>query len=345
MGGTRLGIIGATGAVGEVFLTVLEERQFQISSLRLCASSRSLGKSLPFKQHMFPVELVSQALLEECDLIFISVSAELSRQIAPQAVKAGCIVIDDSSAYRMEPDVPLIVPEINPGDADHHNGILAIPNCSTTPVVMALHPLRAHSRITRLIVSTYQSVSGTGKGAVDELLNQSRQILDGQPPHTEQYPHQIAFNVLPHIETFLEDGYTKEEQKVAQESRKILHLPDLLVSATCVRVPVVTGHSASVHVEFERPLEPKDARDILKEAPGIVVLDVPLDNGYPMPINVAGRDEVFVGRIRKDASNPNGLVFWVATDNLRKGAATNAIQIAETLIQRGSLSNPPSTSP
>ncbi len=337
MSAIRIALVGATGAVGEVFLRVLEERRFPLGSLRLCASPRSVGKRLRFRGEELPVELASKELFAECDLAFISVTADVSRELVPLAVEAGCVAIDDSSAYRMEPHVPLVVPEINADDIDGHQGILAIPNCSTTPMVMALHPLRQVNPIVRVIVDTYQSVSGTGRAAVDELRQQSEQALRGQQVHPEQYPHQIAFSVLPQVEPFLEDGYTREERKMVQETRKILHEPKMAVSATCVRVPVFVGHSEALHVEFERPMSVVKARELLAAFPGVTVVDDPASNSYPMPIDAAGKDDVFVGRIRRDASHPNGLAMWLVSDNLRKGAATNAIQIAEEVVRRGAL--------
>ena len=333
----RIALVGATGAVGDIFLQVLEERRFPVGSLRLCASARSVGKLLSFRGQELPVELASKELFAECDIAFISVTADISREFIPLAVEAGCVAIDDSSAYRMNPDVPLVVPEVNAADVDGHKGILAIPNCSTTPIVMALQPLRQVNPIVRVLVDTYQSVSGTGKAAVQELREQSEQVLAGQPVHPEQYPHQIAFNVLPHIEPFLESGYTREEQKVIQETRKIMHAPEIAISATCVRVPVPVGHSAALHVEFERPMDVAEARKLLDAFPGVTVVDDPANNAYPMPVNAAGKDDVFVGRIRRDASHPNGLAMWVVSDNLRNGAATNAVQIAEELVTRGAL--------
>ncbi len=330
----NIALVGATGAVGRVFLQVMEERSFPVESLRVCASPRSLGKRLSFRGQELPVEEATPGLFAECDLAFISVSADISRQLAPQAVEAGCVVIDDSAAFRMEPDVPLVVPEVNADDVESHRGILAIPNCSTTQMVMALYPLHQANPVRRVVVDTYQSVSGTGGAAMEELRRQSRQVLEGEPTTPEQYPHQIAFNVLPQIDSFLESGYTVEEQKMAQETRKIMHAPEMALSATCVRVPVAVGHSEALHVEFDRPMEVAEARALLKAFPGVTVADDPADHSYPMPVDAAGRDDVFVGRIRRDASHPNGLALWVVSDNLRKGAATNAVQIAEELVRR-----------
>ena len=330
----KIALIGATGAVGRTFLQVLEERQFPVESLRLCASSRSIGKRLSFQGHELEVEAVTAELFAECDLAFISVSADISRQLAPMAVESGCVVVDDSAAFRMETDVPLVVPEVNADDVEGHRGILAIPNCSTTQMVMALYPLHRANPIRRVVVDTYQSVSGTGGAAMEELSQQSRQVLWGEAVHPQQYPHQIAFNVIPEIDSALESGYTQEEWKMVRETRKIMHAPEMAVSATCVRVPVPVGHSEALHVEFERPMEVAEARALLEAFPGVTVVDDPANHAYPMPIDAAGKDDVFVGRIRRDASHPNGLALWVVSDNLRKGAATNAIQIAEEIVRR-----------
>ncbi len=335
MADPRVAIVGATGAVGKVALQVLEERRFPMASLRLCASPRSYGKKIEFMGEEIVVEEVNAKLFSECDIAFISASTEASRQLAPLAVANGCVVIDDSSAFRMEPDVPLVIPEVNGDDVEGHKGILAIPNCSTTQMVMALWPLHRVNPIKRIVVDTYQSVSGTGASAMAELDRQAGDVLAGRPTTAEQYPYQIAFNVLPQIDSFMGNGYTKEEWKMLQETRKIMHAPDIAVSATCVRVPVPICHSESVNVEFERPFSVDTARRMLSEFPGVVVVDDPVASRYPMPIDDAGRDEVFVGRVRQDASHPNGLAMWVVSDNLRKGAATNAIQIAEEIVKRG----------
>ena len=337
MSDPRVVIVGATGAVGQVALQVLAERNFLVESLRLCASPRSYGKRIKFRGHDLVVEEATAKLFAECDIAFISANGAISRELAPLAVQHGCVVIDDSSVFRMDPTVPLVVPEINAADVEAHQGILAIPNCSTTQMVMALWPLHRANPIKRVVVDTYQSVSGTGKAAVDELNQQSRQLLDGEPAPATVYPHQIAFNVLPHIEPFLDNGYTREEWKMLEETRKIMHAPEITVSATCVRVPVPIAHSEAVHVEFDRPMTPQEARKLLAAFPGVVVTDDPQQNVYPMPVNAAGRDEVFVGRIRQDTSHPSGLAMWVVSDNLRKGAATNAVQIAEELVNRQAL--------
>lgn len=335
MADPRVVIVGATGAVGKVALQVLEERSFPLASLRLCASPRSLGKRLPFRGEEIAVEEANAALFAQCDIAFISATDAVSREMGRLAAQGGCVVIDDSAVWRMEPDVPLVIPEVNGGDIDGHQGILSIPNCSTTQLVMALWPLHRVNPIRRVIVDTYQSVSGTGALAVAELDRQAADVLAGRATAAEQYPHRIAFNVLPQIGSFQDDGYTSEEVKIARESRKIMHAPDLAISATCVRVPVAICHSEAVHVELERPLAPEEARKLLAAFPGVEVIDDPASAAYPMPLTGAGRDEVFVGRIRQDASNPNGLAMWVVSDNLRKGAATNAIQIAEDVVRRG----------
>ena len=331
-------LVGATGTVGQVFLRLLEERRFPIERLRLCASSRSIGKRISVNGDELEVEETRQEIFRDADLVFISASGDVSRQFAPLAVEAGALVIDDSSAFRMDPQVPLVVPEVNADDLAGHRGLTAIPNCSTTPLVMTLYPLHQINPVKRIIVDTYQSVSGTGGAAMAELREQSRAQLQGdEVPAPQVYPHRIAFNVLPHIEPFLDNGYTKEEWKMVEETRKIMHASDLAISATCVRVPVYISHSEAVHVEFQRPMSPQEARELLTASPGVSVVDEPVANRYPLPIEAEGKDDVFVGRIRQDASNPNGLAMWVVSDNLRKGAALNAIQIAEEVLRRNLL--------
>jgi len=332
-----IAVVGATGAVGRVFLRLLEERHFPASSIRLCASRRSVGTRLPVNGESLVVEEATPDSFKGVDIVFISATGEVSRTMGPQAVAAGALVIDDSSIFRMQPDVPLVVPEINAEDLAHHKGIVAIPNCSTTQMVMALYPLHRVNPIKRIIVDTYQSVSGTGGAAMRELREQTGQVLHGQTVDPRAYPHQIAFNVLPHIDAFLEDGYTKEEVKMREETRKILHAPGIAISATCVRVPVEISHSEAVHVELTHPMTPKEARELLAAFPGIRVVDDPQVNQYPMPLDAAGKDEVLVGRIRRDSSHANGLALWVVGDNLRKGAALNAIQIAEEVLKRDLL--------
>ncbi len=334
MSDPRVAIVGATGAVGAVALTVLAERGFPMERLRLTASERSVGKRLAFAGSEIEVEATTPEIFAESDIAFISANDAVSREMAVVAREQGCVVIDDSGVWRMDPEVPLVVPEINAADVDAHRGILAIPNCSTTPLAMTLDALRQGSRPRRVIAATYQSVSGTGAAAMAELDRQSRDALAGSDAVCEQYPHPIAFNLLPHIGSFREDGHTSEEVKMLNETRKILHDPELPVAATCVRVPVQICHSEAVHIEFESPLSPSEARELLASYPGIVATDDPSANVYPMPIDAAGRDEVFVGRIRQDAALPNGLALWLVSDNLRKGAATNAVQIAEEVVRR-----------
>lgn len=333
----KIALIGATGAVGQVFLSILEERNFPASDIRLCASERSFGKKIKVRGEKLIVEEATPQLLSEVDFVFISASGSVSRQMAPLAVDQGAIVIDKSSAFRMDPTVPLVVPEINPGDLHDHHGIIASPNCTTTPMVMALKPLNEANPAKRIVAASYQSVTGTGASAGEELLAQSRDVLDGKNASMDVYPHQIAFNVLPHVEEFLENGYTTEEMKMQNETRKILHAPDLKVSTTCVRVPVMVSHAEAINVEFTDPISPGEVREILSTMPGVRVVDDPQANVYPMPVQSEGEDDVFVGRIRKDISLDNGIAMWLTCDNLRKGAALNAIQIAEEMLARNLL--------
>jgi aspartate-semialdehyde dehydrogenase len=335
--GLNVVVVGATGAVGTVFLKIVEERKFPIRNLKLIASARSVGKRITVLGKERVVETLGPDAFKGADIAFVSADSSISKVACPQAAQAGAIAIDDSSVFRMDPDVPLVVPEVNAEDLRHHRGIVAIPNCTTTPLVMALHALRQVTAIERVTVASYQAVSGTGRAAMDELTEQSRAALEGREYPPKAYPHPIAFNVLPQVDSFLDNGYTREEWKMLNESRKILHLPDLPVSATCVRVPVQLGHSEAVHVETARAVTPQEFRRLLAEMPGVKVLDNPAKNEYPMPLMLEGTDEVWVGRIRQDASHPRGLAFWVVSDNLRKGAALNAIQIAETLIKQGAF--------
>ncbi len=333
----KIALIGATGAVGQVFLSILEERNFPASDIRLCASERSFGKKIKVRGEKLIVEEATPQLLSEVDFVFISASGSVSRQMAPIAVDRGAVVIDKSSAFRMDPNVPLVVPEINPGDLHDHHGIIASPNCTTTPMVMALKPLNEANPAKRIVAASYQSVTGTGASAGEELLAQSRDVLDGKDASLDIYPHQIAFNILPHVEEFLENGYTTEEMKMQNEARKILHAPDLKVSTTCVRVPVMISHAEAINVEFTDPMSPGEVREILSTMPGVRVVDDPQANVYPMPVQSEGEDDVFVGRIRKDISLDNGIAMWLTCDNLRKGAALNAIQIAEEMLARNLL--------
>ncbi len=332
-----LGVVGATGAVGTEFLKIIESRYKQLPKIKALASSRSAGRRLKVGHQELVVEETTEASFADVDIAFISVTTEMSHHFGPIAVEAGAVVIDDSSAFRMDEEVPLVVPEVNGADVEEHRGIISIPNCSTTPIVMVCHPLQQLSPIVRIVADTYQSVSGAGGAAMVELREQTGELLQGKEAHPEAMDDQIGFNVIPRIDRFLDSGYTNEEQKMVQESRKIMHRPDLLVSATCVRVPVLVSHSAAVHVEFQEPVSPEEAREALTAAPGVTVLDDPQRGLYPMPWNVAGEDDVFVGRIRRDLSHPNGLVMWVVSDNLRKGAALNSVQIAEELVARQCL--------
>jgi aspartate-semialdehyde dehydrogenase len=334
MAGCNIAVIGATGAVGTVFLNILEDRAFPTGDIRLCASERSWGKKLIAMGKELSVEEATPMLLSEVDLVFVCAGSDISLEIGPLAVEQGATVVDKSSAFRMDPNVPLVVPEVNGDDLEQHNGIVSVPNCSTAPLVMVLKPLNAVNPVERVIVDTYQSVSGTGAAAMDELRVQSGQVLESSRITPKEYPHQIAFNVLPHIESFHDNGYTNEEMKMVWETRKILHEPNLQISATCVRVPVMVGHSEAVHIDFEESISPGEVRQILSDTPGVTVVDDPATNKYPMPIDAEGQDDVFVGRIRQDVSNPKGIAMWLATDNLRKGAALNGIQIAEELLRR-----------
>lgn len=330
----NIAVVGATGAVGTVFLEMLEERKFPVADLRLCASERSLGKRITVNGDQIEVELLSSELVEKVDMVFVSASSDISHLAASMIGDTNTILIDDSSAFRMDPDVPLVVPEVNSEALKDVKNIISIPNCSTTPLVMALKPLHDNFSLKRVIVDTYQSVSGTGSAALDELKTQTKQYLDNDSIQADVYPHQIAFNVLPHIEPFLPNGYTREEMKMLNETRKILNIPDLNLSATCARVPVMIGHSEAVHAEFHNPIDLEKSVELLRGFPGIRVVDDPISAMYPMPIDSEGDDDVLVGRIRNDMSCDNSIAFWLASDNLRKGAALNAIQIAEEILRR-----------
>jgi aspartate-semialdehyde dehydrogenase len=329
-------VVGATGAVGSTMLRVLEERGFPVTRLVPLASARSAGSQVDYLGKPFEVQELTERSFEGVQIALFSAGGARSREFAPAAVEAGAVVIDNSSAYRMDPAVPLVVPEVNEQDLEGHSGIIANPNCVAAPLVVALKPLAEAVGLER-VLSSYQSVSGTGAAAVTELREQSAGYLAGDEPSPEVYPHPIAFNVLPHIDVFDESGYTGEEVKVMNETRKMLGLPDLAVSATCVRVPVMQSHSISVQIETSEPIDAEGARGLLMAAPGVVLRDDPAANAYPLPREAVGRDEVFVGRIREDSSHPRGLAMWVVGDNLRKGAATNAVQIAESLVTRGWL--------
>jgi aspartate-semialdehyde dehydrogenase len=325
----KVAVVGATGMVGRKMLDVLEQRNFPIDELYLFASSKSAGSKVSFRGKEYVVEELTENSFDRgIDFALFSAGGDTSLKFAPIAASKGCIVIDNSSAWRMNPEVPLVVPEVNPEDIKWNNGIIANPNCSTIQAVVALKPLDDKYGIKRVVYSTYQAVSGAGLGGYNDL----QKGIEGENP--KKFPHPIAFNMIPHIDVFLENGYTKEEIKMIEETRKIMHRPDLKVTATTVRVPVYYGHSESVNVELNREFELKDVLDTLKHSPGIVVMNTPSENLYPTPLYVAGRDEVFVGRIRRDESLDFGLNLWVVADNIRKGAATNAVQIAELLIKK-----------
>jgi aspartate-semialdehyde dehydrogenase len=326
-------IAGTTGAVGREFLRVLEERNFPVTSLTLLASERSEGRKLQFKGEQVPVVGLSANSFDGAQIAFFSVGAEMSREIAPSAVKAGAVVIDNSSAFRMEPDVPLVVPEVNPETVKDHKGIIANPNCSTIIMVVAIAPIHRAAGIRQIIVATYQAVSGTGYKAIEELRSQVSAIERGEPIECEAYPHQIAFNLFPHIDDFLENGYTKEEMKMTNETRKILQDQSIRISATCVRVPVYRAHSEAVHLSLKKRLTAEEARRILRNASGVKLLDSPGENVYPTPLIASGTYFTYVGRIREDIALENGLALWVVADQLLKGAALNAVQIAELLIK------------
>jgi len=328
-------VVGATGAVGNEMIKVLEQRNFPVGKLRLLASERSLGKSLEYRGQSLPVEVLKEDSFAGVQIGLFSAGGSVSEKFAPLAARAGCVVVDNTSAFRMVPDIPLVVPEVNPeAIALYKNrGIIANPNCSTIQMVVALKPIHDAVRIKRIVVSTYQAVSGTGKKAIEELSEQTRALLSFQEPVVKVYPHRIAFNCLPQIDVFLDNGYTKEEMKMVNETKKIMNDSGIAVTATTVRVPVFFSHSESVNIETEKKITAAEVRELLSRAPGVKVVDDPKNRLYPMAIDAAGRDETFVGRIREDESIANGINLWVVSDNLRKGAALNAVQIAEILAK------------
>ncbi|MFC1886123.1 aspartate-semialdehyde dehydrogenase [Thermodesulfobacteriota bacterium] len=332
----NVAIAGATGAVGNQMISCLEEQNFPIKSIKLLASKRSIGRRLRFRGDLIDVEELTETSFKGMDIALFSAGGGTSQHFAPFAAKDGCVVIDNSSAWRMDPDVPLIVPEVNPHAIAGYSskGIIANPNCSTIQMVVALNPIYRKYGIKRIVVSTYQAVSGTGKKAIDELFDQTRAMINFIDYKKEVYPHRIAFNCLPHIDAFQENGYTKEEMKMVHETRKIFEDDTIGVTATTVRVPVFFGHSESVNVETHEPISATEVRDLLNTAPGVQVVDDPSANMYPMAIDAAGKDFTLVGRIRDDESIPNGVNMWVVADNIRKGAATNAVQIAEILVDQ-----------
>ncbi|MGA3174002.1 MAG: aspartate-semialdehyde dehydrogenase [Syntrophorhabdales bacterium] len=332
----NVAVVGATGAVGNEMIETLAQRSFPVRNLKLLASERSAGTVLTYKGHDVKVEVLKEDSFKGVEIGLFSAGGAVSQKFAPLAAAAGCVVIDNTNAFRMDADIPLVVPEVNAHALRDYGkrGIIANPNCSTIQMVVVLKPLHDAARIKRVVVSTYQAVSGTGKRAIAELESQITSIYTNKEVRHSVYPHQIAFNCLPHIDVFLENGYTKEEMKMANETRKIMEDPNIKVTATTVRVPVFYGHSESVNVEFERELTAEDARKILSKAPGVVVADEPRKNVYPLAIYAAGKDETFVGRIRKDESVQWGLNMWIVADNIRKGAALNAVQIAEILAEK-----------
>jgi aspartate-semialdehyde dehydrogenase len=332
-----VGIVGASGAVGQELLRLLEERNFPISALRLFASARSAGKTVVFKGQSLLIEEAKPGVFANVDVAFFAAGGKVTRALAPDAVGAGCLVIDKSSALRMDPDVPLVIPEINPETLKGHKGIIANPNCSTAVALMGLFPLHRRFGLKRFIASSYQSVSGAGAEGVRELEAQVSAHAKGLPLQKKVFPYQIAFNVIPQVDTFGEDGYTGEETKIMLESRKILGLPDLPVSATCVRVPVVRAHSVSINAEFERPVSVAEARDAIAAFPGAMLVDDTARGQYPTPLDFSRVVKCGVGRIRLDSALPNGLAFWVSGDNLWKGAALNAVQVAELMVRDGLL--------
>lgn len=330
----RVAVVGASGAVGREMLATLSERDFPASEVVALASSRSAGSLVPYKSDELVVRELNEKSFEGIDLALFSAGGGTSLKFAPEAVKSGCVVVDNSSAWRMDQRCPLVVPEVNPHALDRHNGIIANPNCSTIQMVVALKPLHDAARIKRIVVSTYQAVSGTGQKAITELEEQVRDLFSMKEPVVNVYPYQIAFNCLPQIDAFMDNEYTKEEMKMVDETVKIMEDEGIRTTATCVRVPVFYGHSESVNIETEKKLSSKEARAILSQAPGIKVLDNPSAKIYPMPIDAAGSDLTYVGRIREDESIERGLNMWIVADNIRKGAAVNAVQIAELLLEK-----------
>jgi aspartate-semialdehyde dehydrogenase len=329
----HVAVIGATGAVGIEMIKTLERRNFPVGKLTLLASARSVGKKLKFRGQDVAVTELTKDSFKGIDIALFSAGGSISKEFAPIAAKAGCVVVDNSSAFRMDPDVPLVVPEINASDVKSHKGIIANPNCTTAITLMALYPLHKAFTVKRIFASSYQAVSGTGAKAIEELKRQVGEIVSGKPVTKDVYPHQIAFNVLPQVDSFLATGYTKEEMKMENEGRKIMHHPSFRASITCVRVPVYRSHSIAVSAEFDKPVTVEAARAVLKKAPGLDVVDEPENKKYPMPLFTSEKDNCEVGRIRKDCALDNGLCFWVSGDQLLRGAALNAVLIAEELLK------------
>jgi aspartate-semialdehyde dehydrogenase len=329
----HVAVVGATGAVGIEMIKTLERRNFPVGKLTLLASARSVGKPLTYRGQTISVQELKRDSFQGIDLALFSAGGSISKEFAPLAVQDGCVVVDNSSVFRMDPNVPLVVPEVNAGDVQLHKGIIANPNCTTAITLMALYPLHHAFFVKRIFASSYQAVSGTGTKAIEELKRQVRQVVLSETVSREVYPHQIAFNVLPHVDSFLPTGYTKEEMKMENEGRKIMHHPTFKASVTCVRVPVYRAHSVAVSAEFEKPVTVEAAREVLRRAPGLDVIDDPAKCEYPLPLYLAEKDNCAVGRLRKDCALDNGLCFWVSGDQLLKGAALNAVQIAEELLK------------
>ncbi|MGB0580815.1 MAG: aspartate-semialdehyde dehydrogenase [Limisphaerales bacterium] len=330
----HVAIVGATGAVGIEMIKVLERRNFPVGELTLLASARSAGKKLTYNGNEYTIKELTKDSFGGIDIALFSAGGGITKEFAPAAVEAGCVVVDNSSAYRQDPDTPLVVPEINGADVKNHKGIIANPNCTTAISLMALYPLHQAFGVTRIFASTYQAVSGSGAWAIKELEQQVSQIVKGEEVTKEIYPHQIAFNALPHVDVFLDSLYTKEEMKMENEGQKIMHHPGFKASVTCVRIPVYRAHSIAISAEFEKPVTVEAAREVLAKAPGLDIIDAPQNNEYPLPLIQAEKDNCAVGRLRKDCAFDNGLCFWVAGDQLLKGAALNAVQIAEELLSR-----------
>ena len=332
----NVAVVGATGAVGNQMIACLEERNFPLKSLRLMASSRSAGRRLPFRGEQITVEELTEDSFGDVDIALFSAGGGTSQRFAPAAARSGCVVVDNSSAWRMDPDVPLVVPEVNPHAIAGYTtkGIIANPNCSTIQMVVALNPIHQKAGIRRIVVSTYQAVSGTGMRAIEELTRQTKAVMEKKACPREVYPHQIAFNCLPHIDVFLDNGYTKEEMKMVNETHKIMEDDAIAVTATTVRVPVFYGHSESINIETRTHIGADEVRSLLEKAPGVAVVDDPQENRYPLALDAEGQDLTLVGRIRQDESIANGINMWVVADNIRKGAATNTVQIAEVLVEK-----------
>ncbi len=332
--GLRVAILGATGAVGVEILTLLEERNFPVDHLKLLASPRSAGTRLPFRGRELEVEVIHENAFKHVDLVLASAGGSVSKEWLPKAVAAGAVAIDNSSAYRMDPEVPLVVPEVNPDAARYHQGIIANPNCTTILMSLVVWPLHRVQPIKRLVIATYQSASGAGAQAMEEVKQQAKAILAGETPQTNAFPYPLAFNLFPHNSDLNEDGYCQEEMKMVNETRKIFGAPDLRVTATCVRVPVLRAHSEAINIEFEEPFSPAKAKALLEQAPGVSVVEDWSRNYFPMPLEASGKNDVLVGRIRRDISNARAIELWLSGDQIRKGAALNAVQIAELLAAK-----------